>query len=326
MKICVVGAGAIGGFLAVKLAQSGNQVSAVMRGAGLEAVRARGMTLITADGATHHTALEATDRIADLGLQDIVILGMKAHQVPAIAADIPALLGPESMVVTMQNGVPWWYFQKHGGPHDGRRLETVDPGGAISNFIDIERVIGGIAYPACEVAAPGVIRHIEGARFTVGELDGSNTARIKLLGDTLRHAGFKAPIVSDIRAEIWIKLWGNLSFNPISALTRATLVDICQFAPSRELAARMMREAQCIGEKLGIRFKVSLEQRITGAEAVGRHKTSMLQDIEAGRPIELDALLGAVLEMGRITDTPTPNMEAVYALTALLDRSVQQPV
>jgi 2-dehydropantoate 2-reductase len=324
MKICVVGAGAIGGYLAVKLAQSGHEVSVVIRGANLEAVRKSGMKLVMEDGSEHVAAMAASDRIADLGVQDVVILGMKAHQVAPVAAEIPALLGPETMIVTAQNGVPWWYFHKHGGPYEGRRVEAVDPGGAVSSHLDIDRIIGCIIYPACEMAAPGVIRHIEGNRFTLGEIDGSDTPRIRLLADALRQAGFKAPIASDIRSEIWIKLWGNLSFNPISALTHATLVDICEFGPSRELAARMMQEAQQIGEKLGVNFKVSLDKRIAGAAAVGKHKTSMLQDIEAGRPIELDALVGTVLEMGRITDTPTPNIEAVHALAALLAKTVKE--
>jgi len=248
---------------------------------------------------------------------------MKAHQVAAVAADIPALLGPDSIIVTAQNGMPWWYFHKHGGQYQDRRIEAVDPGGVVSSHLDVARVIGCIIYPACEMAAPGVIQHIEGNRFTIGELDGADTPRIRMLADVLRQAGFKAPIASDIRSEIWIKLWGNLSFNPISALTHATLVDICEFAPSRELAARMMREGQAIGEKMGVNFKVSLDKRIDGAAAVGKHKTSMLQDVEAGRPIELEALVGSVIELGRITDTPTPNIEAVYALAALLARNLK---
>ncbi|MFZ6778610.1 2-dehydropantoate 2-reductase [Undibacterium sp. Ji83W] len=324
MKIAVVGAGAIGGYLAVKLAQAGHEVSVVIRGANLQAVRENGMKLIMDDGSEHVANIFATDRIADLPVQDVVILGMKAHQVAAVAADIPALLGPESIVVTAQNGVPWWYFQKHGGDYEGRRVEAVDPGGVVTAHIDVNKVIGCIIYPACEIIAPGVIKHIEGNRFSLGEIDGSDTPRIRELADALRQAGFKVPISSDIRSEIWLKLWGNLSFNPISALTHATLVDICEFPPVRELVARMMREGQVIGEKLGVNFKVSIDKRIAGAAAVGKHKTSMLQDIEAGRPIELEALVGTVIEMGRITDTPTPNIEAVYALTALLARTVQE--
>ena len=322
MKICVVGAGAIGGYLAVKLAQSGHETSVVIRGANLAAVRENGLKLVMEDGSEHLAQVHATDRIAELGKQDVVILGMKAHQVAAVAADIPALLESDGMIVTAQNGVPWWYFHKHGGPYDGRRVEAVDPGGVVSSHLDAERVIGSIVYPACEMAAPGVIRHIEGNRFTLGELDGADTPRIRAFADALRQAGFKAPITSDIRSEIWIKLWGNLCFNPISALTHATLVDICEFAPSHELAARMMREGQEIGEKLGVNFKVSIEKRIAGAAAVGKHKTSMLQDIEMGRPIELEALVGSVIEMGRITGTPTPQIEAVYALAALLAKTL----
>lgn len=324
MKIAVVGAGAIGGFLAVKLAGMGHEVSVVIRGANLQAVRENGMKLIMDDGSEHVAKIFATDRIADLPVQDVVILGMKAHQVAAVAADIPGLLGPDSIVVTAQNGVPWWYFHKHGGEYEGRRVEAVDPGGVVSANIDVARVIGCIIYPACEIIAPGVIKHIEGNRFSLGEIDGSDTPRIRALADALREAGFKAPISSDIRSEIWLKLWGNLSFNPISALTHATLVDICEFAPVRELVTRMMREGQVIGEKLGVNFKVTIDKRIAGAAAVGKHKTSMLQDIEAGRPIELEALVGTVIEMGKITDTPTPNIEAVYALTALLARTVQE--
>jgi 2-dehydropantoate 2-reductase len=324
MKICVVGAGAIGGFLAVRLAQSGHEVSVVMRGANLAAVREHGLKLIMEDGSEHVAAVHATDRIADLGVQDVVILALKAHQVAAVATGIPALLGTTSILMTAQNGVPWWYFHKHGGVHEGRRVEAVDPDGAVSAHLDSNRVIGSIVYPACEIVAPGVIRHIEGNRFSLGELDGADTPRIRMLADALRQAGFKAPISSDIRSEIWIKLWGNLCFNPISALTHATLVDICEFAPGRELAARMMLEAQAIGEKLGVNFKVSIDKRIAGAASVGKHKTSMLQDIESGRPIELEALVGAVIEMGKITATPTPTIEAVYALAALLAHTVQQ--
>lgn len=324
MKICVVGAGAIGGYLAVKLAEHGHEVSVVIRGANLKAVQENGMKLVMEDGSEHVAAVRASEHIGNFGPQDVVILGMKAHQVAPVAAQIPALLGPETMIVTAQNGVPWWYFHKHGGPYEGRRVEAVDPNGIVSSHLDIDRIIGCIVYPACEMAAPGVIRHIEGNRFTLGELDGRDTARIRSLADVLRKAGFKAPIASDIRSEIWIKLWGNLSFNPISALTHATLVDICEFGPSRELAARMMQEAQKIGETLGVNFKVSLDQRIAGAAAVGKHKTSMLQDIEAGRPIELDAVVGTVLEMGRITGTPTPNIEAVYALASLLAKNVNE--
>jgi 2-dehydropantoate 2-reductase len=266
----------------------------------------------------------ATDSLAEAGSQDLVILALKAHQIPPIAQDLPVLFGPDTIVVTMQNGIPWWYFQKCRGPYQGMHLEAVDPGGVIAAHIPIDRVIGCVAYPAAEMIAPGVIRHIEGNRFALGEPDGAETPRATRVSELFRKAGFKAPVLSDIRSEIWLKLWGNLSFNPISALTHATLVDICRFPPTRELAARMMTEAQAIGEKLGIRFRVSLERRIAGAEGVGKHKTSMLQDLEQGRALELEALVGAVVELGRITGTPTPHIDAVYACTSLLAKTVQE--
>ena len=323
VKFCVVGAGAIGGFLAVKLAKVCEEVSVVIRGANLQAVRAHGMKLVS-DGAEEVAKLRATDRMAELGVQDVVLLGMKAHQLAPVAAELAALIGPHTLVVTAQNGIPWWYFFKHGGPYEGRRIEAVDPGGVISALLPVERTIGCIVYPACELEAPGVIRHIEGNRFSLGELDGADTERVRALAQRLRAAGFKAPVVSDIRAELWLKLWGNLSFNPISALTHATLEDICRFPETRALAAAMMTEAQAVGTKLGVPFKVSLEKRIAGAEAVGAHKTSMLQDVESGRVLELDALVKSVLELGRITATPTPTIEHVYALAALLARTLAQ--
>jgi 2-dehydropantoate 2-reductase len=267
--------------------------------------------------------VKATDRIAEAGVQGLVILGMKAHQVAAVAKDVRSLFSPDTVVVTMQNGIPWWYFHKHPGPYEGLRIEAVDPGGVIAANIEVDRVIGCVVFPAAEIIAPGVIRHIEGDRFSVGELDGAETPRVKMLSELFRKAGFKSPVLSDIRSEIWLKLWGNLSFNPISALTHATLVDICQFPPSRELASRMMAEAQTIGEKLGVRFRVPLERRIAGAEAVGKHKTSMLQDVEHGRALEIDALVGAVVELGRITRTPTPHIDAVSACASLLAKTLQ---
>ena len=324
MKISVIGAGAIGGYLAVKLARSGHDVSVLVRGANLAAVRANGMKLVMAEGTEEIAQVGASDRIADLGLQDVVIMAMKAHQVAPVAADLGPLLGPDTHIITAQNGVPWWYFQKHGGPYDGLRVEAVDPGGVVSANIDVDRVIGCVVYPACDMPAPGVIRHIEGNRFSLGEIDGASTERVRALADVFRKAGFKSPISTDIRSEIWLKLWGNLSFNPISALTHATLVDICEFEPTRDLAARMMTEAQAIGEKLGVSFKVSLEKRIAGAAAVGKHKTSMLQDVETGRPMELDALVRSVIDMGRITGLPTPAIATVYALSSLLARSLRE--
>jgi 2-dehydropantoate 2-reductase len=267
--------------------------------------------------------LPAAEHIAELGPQDVLILGLKAHQLASIVDEVAAAIGPETCVISTQNGIPWWYFQKSGGPHEGVHLESVDPGGVIGSKIPVAALIGCVVYPACELQAPGVIRHIEGNRFALGELDGAETPRVRSLVELFRQAGFKSPLLTDIRSEIWLKLWGNLCFNPISALTHATLQDICRFPQTRALAASMMREAQVIGEKLGVRFKVSLEKRIAGAEAVGAHKTSMLQDIEQGRVMELEALVGSVIELGRITNTPAPTIEVVYALAALQSQSVQ---
>jgi 2-dehydropantoate 2-reductase len=325
MKICIVGAGAIGGMLGVKLTLTGHEVTLILRGANLEAVRQNGMTLIEEDGAELLARpARVTSVIAEAGVQDVVILGMKAHQVAAIAAELPVLMHETTRVVTMQNGIPWWYFHKLPGAWEGTPVKAVDPDGVIAQHIDVHRVIGSVVYPASEVIRPGVIKVIEGNRFSLGELDGSDTPSIRAIADALKAAGFKAPISRDIRSEIWLKVWGNLSFNPISALTHATLEDICLYGPTRELAAAMMREAQTIGETLGVQFKVSLEKRIAGAQAVGQHKTSMLQDVEQGRPLELQALVAAVMELGRITQTPTPTIDAVYALTSLLANTLQQ--
>ena len=319
MRICVVGAGAIGGLLGARLAAAGEDVTLIARGAHLEAIRTEGLEVTMNDGAVVHASdVAVTSDMQECGHQDLVILGVKAHQIAPIASDLPALFGPETLVLTTQNGIPWWYFQRHGGPLDGTVLDSVDPGGTIAEAIAPERIIGCIAYPAAEISAPGRIRHIEGTRFPVGELDGSVTDRVNALSQTLQRAGFKAPVLENIRSEIWLKAWGNLSFNPISALTHATLVDICQFPLSRDLAARMMTEAQEVAARLGISFRVPLEKRIAGAERVGKHKTSMLQDAEAGKALETEALIGAVVELGRLTGIPTPSIDAVYALTRLL--------
>ena len=324
MKVCIVGAGAIGGYLAVKLALAGAVVTVIVRGANLIAVKANGMKLIE-EGVEHVVRdIAATDNLAEVGAQDVVILAMKAHQVTPIATKLNSMIGPNTQIVTMQNGIPWWYFQKHGGEFDGRRVERVDPDGVIAANLPIDRVIGSVVYPACEIIAPGVIRHIEGNRFPVGELDGTQTPRVAAIAELFRNAGLKSPVLTNIRSEIWLKLWGNLSFNPISALTHATLVDICQFPPSRALAAAMMTEAQTIANKLGIEFRVSLEKRIAGAEGVGKHKTSMLQDVEAGRALEIEALVGSVMELGRMTQTPTPHIDAVYACTSLLAKMLRE--
>jgi 2-dehydropantoate 2-reductase len=319
VKIAIVGAGAIGGYLGAKLSNAGEEVTFIARNQNLAAIQSNGFRLVLEDGSEEHApGVRAVQRMADAGPQDAVLLTVKAHQVGDLLPDLQALLGPNTLVVTMINGIPWWYFHRLGGAHEGRGLESVDPGGRIAAAIGSDRIIGSVVYPAAELVSPGVVRVIEGNRFTLGELDGSRSERIEALSQAMMRAGFKAPVSRDIRGEIWLKLWGNLSFNPISALTHATLEDICTFEPSRTLAANMMREAQTVAEKLGVVFKISLDKRIAGAQAVGAHKTSMLQDVEHGRAIELNALVGSVVELGRITDTPTPTIDAIFAAAQLL--------
>ena len=325
MKIAVIGAGAIGGLVGSKLALAGEDVTFIVRGKNLDAIATHGFKLISAEGGEQVARnVKATERYDEAGPQDIVILAMKAHQVEAVVPELPKLFGPQTVVVTMQNGIPYWYFQKHGGPLQGRMVTSVDPQGAVAAGIPAERVIGCVVYPASELVAPGVVQHIEGDRFPVGELDGSTSERVQRVAACLANAGFKAPVLDNIRAEIWLKLWGNLTFNPISSLTHSTLVDICQFPLSRELAANMMKEAQAVANKLGIEFRVTLDKRIAGAEKVGKHKTSMLQDVEAGRAPEIDALVGAVVELARLTDTPTPHIDSVYALVKLLAKTMDE--
>jgi 2-dehydropantoate 2-reductase len=319
LKIGIVGVGAIGGFVGHRLAHAGEDVTFIARGKNLAALKANGIRLVRADGSDEVVAqVNATDDYAAAGPQDLVILAMKAHQMESVAADVPKLFGPATIVVPMQNGIPYWYFHRYAGALAGTPIRSVDPTGAIGSHIPAERVIGCVVYPATELLAPGVIKHVEGDRFPVGEPDGSASERVTRVSECFVRAGLKSPVLDDIRAEIWLKLWGNMTFNPISALSRATLAGICQYPPSRALAAAMMFEAQTIAGKLGVTFRLPLEKRIAGAERVGHHKTSMLQDVEAGRPLEIDALLGSVIEMARLTETPTPNLDAVYALTKLL--------
>jgi 2-dehydropantoate 2-reductase len=324
MKIAIIGAGAIGGYVGTRLALAGEDVTFIVRGANLDAIRRHGMKLVMGDGSVQvATNVKATNDYAQAGPQDLVILAMKAHQVEDVAEQVPRLLGPNTAVVTMQNGIPYWYFHQHGGALAGSRVHSVDPTGKVGALIPPERVIGCVVYPASELIAPGVVKHIEGDRFPLGEPDGSTSERVQRVSACFERAGFKAPVLADIRAEIWLKLWGNLTFNPISGLSHSTLVDICQYPLSRDLAAAMMREAQAVAHKLGITFRVTLEKRIAGAEKVGKHKTSMLQDIEAGRAPEIDALVGAVVELARLTETPTPHIDTVYSLVKLLARTME---
>jgi 2-dehydropantoate 2-reductase len=320
MRVCVVGAGAIGGLIAAKLALAGNSVTVIDLGMHLAAIKQNGLKLEWHDGKVETAKVKAVDKAADAGKQDLVILAVKAHYLDQAARDLDALLEPNTMVMTVQNGLPWWYFQRLGGKYDNKKLDSLDPSGILTRKIDANRLIGCVVYPAAAVTAPGVIHHVEGDRFPVGELDGKETDRVRQVHDLFVKAGLKSRVLNDIRSEIWLKAWGNLSFNPISALTHATLVDICQFPETRHLAAKMMEEAQTIAQKLGVTFRVSIEKRIAGAEGVGAHKTSMLQDVEAGRSLETEALIGSVLEMARLTETPAPAIEAVYACVKLLNK------
>ena len=321
LRIAIVGAGAIGGYLGVKLALAGHDITFIARGANLQAIAQHGMKLLTDDGELHARDVKACD-IASASTYDYVLVTLKSHQVAAVAADIAALCHDTSCIVTMQNGLPWWYFHQLPGEYNGRQLKTLDPQGQLWSLLKPERIIGAAVYPAAELIAPGVVRLIEGNRFTLGEPSGEKTERVTQLAQAMIGAGFKTPVSNDIRSELWVKLWGNLSFNPVSALTHATLEDIAGFGPSRELVTQMMQEAQAVAERTGIQFKISIEKRIAGAQAVGAHKTSMLQDIEQGKALELDALLGSVIELGQIVGLPVPTLQTVHQLCLLLQQSV----
>jgi 2-dehydropantoate 2-reductase len=298
----------------VRLANTGQDVSVVARGPHLAAMQANGLKLLI-DGTEEVAQVKASANPADLGVQDYVFITLKAHSVPGIAAQLAPLIGPETTIVTGMNGVPYWYFYGLEG-QEPRRVEAVDPGGAVSAHLPMEKALGCVVYPACEVDEPGVIRHVSGDRFTLGEPDGSKSERAARLSEAMRVAGFKAPVRPRIRDEIWIKLWGNLAFNPISALTGATLEQICADGGTRALARAMMVEGQAVAEALGVKFSIDVDKRIEGAAAVGAHKTSMLQDLELGRPMEIDALVTGVSELGQLTQTPTPTIDHVLALVS----------
>ena len=313
MKICIYGAGAIGGYLGAELALNGADVTLIARGPHLAAMQENGLKLIK-DGEERVAKVTATDNPAEAGPQDYVIVTLKAHSVPPISDQFAPLFHDETTVVWGVNGIPWWDFHGLEGDQTGRRIECLDPGGLLWDNLGPERMIGCAVYPAAEVPEPGVIQHVEGDRFSLGEPSGEKTERVQALSAALIEAGFKAPIRPKIRNELWVKLWGNLSFNPISALTHATLETIGSEPGTREIARRMMLEGQAIGEALGVRFAIDGEKRINGAVEVGAHKTSMLQDLERGRPMEIDALVTAVQEMGRVVGVDTPYIDAVLAL------------
>jgi 2-dehydropantoate 2-reductase len=311
--ICVFGAGAIGGFLAARLAQAGQSVSVVARGAHLAALRDHGLVL-ESGGTRIVTHPVVAEDPAALGPQAYLVLTLKAHSLPAALPQLRPLIGPHTTIVAAVNGVPWWYTYALPGPFADRRVRSVDPEGALWDGLPPAQTLGCIIYPAAEIAAPGVIAHSYGDRFSLGEPDGSRSARAAILSEMLIAAGLKAPIRPRIRDEIWVKLWGNMAFNPISALTGATL-DLITGDPGTRAAARaMMLEGQAVAEALGVRFAIGVDQRIDGAAEIGAHRTSMLQDLTLGRPLEIEALLGAVVEMGEWVSVPTPLSRAVLAL------------
>ena len=320
MKVCIFGAGAIGGYMGVKLAKAGADVSLVARGPHLAAMQEKGLTLIE-EGETTTVPVTASDDPAALGVQDYVIVTLKAHSVPPVVSKMAPLIGQDTTIVSGVNGVPWWYFHKLEGVHEGTRLDSVDPGNVQWDGFGPDRVLGCVVYPAAEVIEPGVIKHIEGNRFSLGEPDGSKSERAQALSKILANAGLKAPVRPKLRDEIWVKLWGNLSFNPISALTHATLDVLCTDEGTRAVARNMMVEAQEIAERLGVKFPIDVDRRIAGGAAVGAHRTSMLQDLDQGRPMEIDALVASVQELGRVTSVPTPTIDTVLGLIRLRART-----
>lgn len=321
MRICIYGAGAIGGFMAVGLSQvDGVELSVIARGPHLQAIRSNGLRLVKS-GAESVGHMAATSDPAELGPQDVVISGLKAHQAWESAEHMTPLFDRHTALLTCQNGVPWWYFHGIGGAFEGRRLKSVDPDDRQWRVIGPERAIGCVVYPATEITEPGVIRHVYGDKFALGEPSGATLKRTEALSQCLEAAGFKAPILDNIRDEIWLKLWGNLCFNPLSALTRATLDVVATDPGTRAVARAMMLEAQEIAHRLGASFRVDVERRIDGAAKVGAHRTSMLQDLEAGRAMEIDALVTAVKEMGGIVGVETPTIDMMLALVQQLGRS-----
>jgi 2-dehydropantoate 2-reductase len=320
MRFAVVGAGAIGAFAGAMLARAGEDVTLIARGPHLRAIRANGVRVRGAIGDFVAWPL-ATDDLDSAGEVDVVLVTLKAPSLTEMAPRLAPLIGPETCVVFAQNGIPWWYFYRHGGEWDGTHLETVDPGGVISQSIDPTRVIGCVVYPSTIIVEPGVVEHIEGTRFAIGEPDRSKSERCRRIADAFIKAGLRCPIRTHIRHDMWVKLMGSVAFNPISALTKGTLAEVVQCQESRELAAAIMSEAEAVAVRLGIDMGVSIEQRLDGAGKVGHHKTSMLQDVEAGRPTELEAIVGAVVELGNKMGLALPCTKAVYACAKLLTQS-----
>jgi 2-dehydropantoate 2-reductase len=323
MKIVIAGAGAIGGYIGARLAQAAVpdvEVILFARGPHLQAMQQRGLRVISRTGAGDFEVRPAvTGDLASIGTADVVILGVKAHSLTALAPQLPPLFGPETVVVSTQNGIPWWFFQGIGGEREGWRLARVDPGGLIADAIEPSRIVGSIAYFATEIVEPGVIRHIEGNKLTVGEPNGSKSDRLRVITEPLLPAGFRCPISTHFRQEVWVKLLGNVAFNPISALTGGTLEQLARDPDVSRVIRTIMTETTAVAARLGIELPISIDQRMAGAEKVGAHKTSMLQDFEVGRPMELDAIVGAVVELADRLDVPMPVTKTIYACAKLLE-------
>jgi len=319
MKIVIAGAGAIGGYIGARLARNGADVVLFARGPHLKAMQERGLRVVSAEDGDFEVRPQTTDDLSSVGQADVVFLGVKAHALTALAPSLTPLFGPDTFVVSTQNGIPWWYFQNLPGELNGLRLERVDPGGAIAASIEPRRVVGSLAYFATDIVEPGVIRHIEGNRLSFGEPDGTKSERTRKLAETLIAAGFRCPVTTRFRHEIWVKLLGNVAFNPISALTGGTLEELVRNPDTCALVRELMVETEQVAGRLGIELPISIDQRIAGAEKVGAHKTSMLQDLEAGRPMEIEAVVGAVVELGERLGVAMPSTRAVYACVKLLD-------
>ena len=320
MKIVIAGAGAIGGYIGARLAQAGADVVLFARGPHLKAMQERGLRVQSAEG-DFEVRLQVTGDLRSIGPADVIFLGVKAHGLTSLAPDLPPLFGPDTVVVSTQNGIPWWYFQGQGGELEGLRLERIDPGGVIASTIEPRRVVGSLAYFATDLVEPGVIRHNEGNRISFGEPDGTRSDRTRKIAEALIAAGFRCPISTRFRHEIWVKLLGNISFNPVSALTRGTLEEMVRHPDTSRLIREVMTEAEAVAAKLGIELPISIDQRMAGGEKAGAHKTSMLQDLEARRPMEIEAIVGATLELGDKLGVPMPATRAVYACVKLLDEN-----
>lgn len=320
MKFLIAGAGAIGAYMGACMHRAGEDVTLFARGPHLRAMQANGVRVLSAEG-NFEARPTLIERLEDAGPVDVIILGVKAHSLTQLAPQIKPLLGENTVVVSTENGIPWWYFQLGAGEFSDFKIDRIDPGGIIGQSFDPRRVVGSLVYFATEIIEPGVVRHIEGNRISLGEPDGSKSDRIRAISDALIKSGFKCPVTARLRNELWVKILGNVAFNPISALTRATIVQMVRDPQVLILVRNIMTEVEAVANKLGIELPISIEKRIAGAEKVGEHKTSMLQDLEAGRPMELEAVVGAVLEIGERLGVAMPNTHAVYACTKLLGQT-----